>query len=137
MRSARSVEVSLCAVAVAVLGCSGVARAQQPPPVQTTPPQASTPTAGPVPLGVNGQLASWLQVRGEYRARIEGFNGGGFTPGNEDAYWEGRLRLNATVRPSTSLRFFVQAQDARAYDKVTGGLTTPLRDTFDLRLAYG
>src|SRR5207244_12228772 len=42
---------------------------------------AQTPptTPQPVPLGVNGQLASWLQVRGELRTRIEGFTGGGFT----------------------------------------------------------
>src|SRR5881296_2464617 len=69
-----------------------------------------------------GQLAPWLQVRGEYRTRIEGFTGGAFTDGNDDAYWLGRFRLNATARPNTSMRFFIQTQDARAFDRTTGGL---------------
>jgi hypothetical protein len=48
-----------------------------------------------------------------------------------------RFRFNATVAPSPVLRFVVQVQDARAFDKTTGQLAVPLRDTFDLRLAYG
>ena len=35
------------------------------------------------------------------------------------------------------MRFFIQTQDARAFDRTAGGLATPLRDTFDLRQAYG
>ena len=80
---------------------------------------AQTPapaTPQPIPLGFDGQLASWFQVRGEFRTRIEGFTGGGFAD-NEDAYWMDRFRLNATVRPSKSLAFVVQAHDARAFDK--------------------
>ena len=48
-----------------------------------------------------------------------------------------RFRLSATIRPSTTIRFFVQAQDSRAFDKTTGGQVAPMRDTFDLRQAYG
>ena len=82
--------------------------------------EAQTPSPPqPIPLGVNGQLAPWLQVRGEFRTRIEGFSGGGFADA-EDAYWMDRFRLNATVRPSKSLAFVVQAQDSRAFDKTTG-----------------
>jgi hypothetical protein len=92
--------------------------------------------ATPVPLGVNGQLASWLQVRGEFRTRIEGFSGGGFGD-NGDAYWMDRFRLNATVRPSKSLAFVVQGQDSRAFDKTAGSQVAPFRDTLDLRVAYG
>src|SRR5437667_12021307 len=103
---------------------------------QTPTPATSTTGPQPVPLGVNGQLASWLQVRGELRTRIEGFTGGGFTD-NEDAYWMDRFRLNATVRPSKSLAFVVQGQDSRAFDKATGSQAAPFRDTLDLRMAYG
>ena len=100
---------------------------------------AQTPaptTPQPVPLGINGQLASWLQVRGEFRTRIEGFTGGGFTD-SEDAYWMDRFRLNATVRPSKSLAFVVQGQDSRAFNKTAGSQVAPFRDTLDLRMAYG
>ena len=92
----------------------------------------------PVPLGVNGQLKPWLQVRGELRTRVEGFTGGGFgeSAGSKDAYWMDRFRLNATVRPAKSLAFVVQAQDARAFSKTAGSQAAPFRDTLDLRMAY-
>jgi hypothetical protein len=134
MRVRRSAGVSLSAVVL--LGLGRLAEAQTAEPAQTPTARQAAP-AGPVPLGVNGQLAPWLRVRGEYRARIEGFSGGGFRERNQDGYWLGRLRLNATILPNQPVRFFVQAQDARAFDKTTGGLLTPLRDTFDLRQAYG
>lgn len=99
--------------------------------------QTRTPaTPQPVPLGVNGQLASWLHVRGEFRTRIEGVLGSGFAD-NKDAYWMDRFRLNATVRPAKSLAFVVQAHDARAFHKTAGSQTAPFRDTLDLRMAYG
>src|SRR2546425_2459075 len=135
MRVRRSVVVCVCAVAV--FGLSHAAGAQQPAQQTQTPAPVQPSTPGPAPLGVDGQLAPWLQVRGEYRTRIEGFTGGAFSDGNDDAYWLGRFRLNATVRPNTSMRFFIQTQDARAFDRTAGGLATPLRDTFDLRQAYG
>ncbi len=113
-------------VALAIVAVPVLAAAQTPPP--TTP--------QPVPLGVNGQLASWFQVRGEFRTRIEGFSGGGFAE-NEDVYWMDRFRLNATVRPSKSLAFVIQAQDARAFRKTAGSQAAPFRDTLDVRMAYG
>jgi hypothetical protein len=97
---------------------------------------AGAQTSGPAPLAVDGQLTPWLQVRGEFRARIEGFTGGGFAD-NSDAYWMDRFRLNATVNPTTSMKFVVQVQDARAFDKTAGSQAAPLRDTLDLRMAYG
>jgi len=96
---------------------------------------AQTPDR-PAPLGVGGQLTPWLQVRGEFRARVEGFTGGGFAD-NSDAYWMDRFRLNATVSPGSSMKFVVQVQDARGFDKTTGSRAAPLRDTWDLRMAYG
>jgi hypothetical protein len=130
--SSRSLLVSMCVFALA--GVARIAAAQQP---ASPPPSAPSSSSVPAPLGVSGQLAPWLQVRGEFRTRIEGFSGGGFTAGNDDAYWMERFRLSATVSPVTSLSFFVQVQDARAFDKTTGGLLPPLRDTLDLRQAYG
>src|SRR5437773_2001449 len=141
-----------------VLGLARVAGAQTHDPVDTRfasviaqPPEAGAPAArglrggvevavkstrGPAPLGVDGQLTPWLQVRGEFRARVEGFTGGGFAD-NSDAYWMDRFRLNAMVSPTESVKLVVQVQDARAFDKTIGSQAAPLRDTLDLRMAYG
>src|SRR5437773_7167578 len=97
---------------------------------------AGAQTPAPAPLAVDGQLTPWLQLRSEFRARVEGFSGGSFAD-NSDAYWMDRFRLNATVTPTASMKFVVQLQDARAFIKTTGSQLVPLRDTLDLRMAYG
>lgn len=127
-----------------ILGLARVAGAQTAEPVDTRsasaaaqpPPVAVKSTRGPTPLAVDGQLTPWLQVRGEFRARVEGFTGGGFSD-NSDAYWMDRFRLNATVSPTRSMKYVLQVQDARAFDKTTGSQVAPLRDLLDLRMAYG
>jgi hypothetical protein len=96
----------------------------------------AAPAPQPIPLAVTGELAPWLQVRGELRTRIEGFSGGGFGDA-KDAYWMDRFRVNATIRPSRWLAFVAQAHDARAFHKTTGSQAAPFRDTLDLRMAYG
>ena len=84
---------------------------------------AQTPAASPqasnklLSDAVNAQLPKWLQLGGEYRARVEGFTGGGFKANNEDTYLLSRLRLNLFLRPETWLKFGFQAQDARAFWK--------------------
>jgi hypothetical protein len=103
------------------------------------PPAAApaAPDSGPKPIGLSGQLVDWLQIRGEFRGRLEGFTGGGFRSNNDDGYMLDRFRVNATIAPGALVKFVVQAQDARAFDKTTGGQANPFRDTLDLRLAYG
>jgi hypothetical protein len=91
----------------------------------------------PVPLGPSGQVSSWLSVRAEFRGRVEGFDGGAYRPDNSDGYMLDRFRINATAAPSKLAKFVVQLQDARAFDKTSGGLGVPFRDTLDLRMAYG
>jgi hypothetical protein len=113
-----------------------VVDARSTPVIEQPPPVAVKSTRGPAPLAIDGQLTPWLQVRGEFRARVEGFSGGGFAD-NSDAYWMDRFRLNATVNPTSSMKFVVQVQDARAFDKTTGSRAVPLRNTLDLRMAYG
>ena len=137
----------LVTLAVLTLPLTAGAQTQTPSsPAQTAPSPAIAAQTGPpttpavVPLGISGALTPWLQVRGELRTRVEGFTGGGFTsgvPGSKDAYFMDRFRLNATVRPSQTLSFVVQAQDSRAFDKTAGAKASPLRNTFDLRMAYG
>ena len=113
-------------------------------PVASQPPPAQAPVVAPLPrpsapspVGLAGQFADWLQIRGEFRGRLEGFSGGSYRPDNSDGYMLDRFRINATVAPRQDLKFVVQAQDARVFDKAAGGLATPFRDTFDLRMAYG
>jgi hypothetical protein len=126
-----------------VLGLARMAGAQTADPADSRSASSAQPlpvavqsTRRPAPLGLDGQLTPWLQVRGEVRSRVEGFTGGGFAD-NSDAYWMDRFRFTATASPTTSMKFVVQLQDARAFDKRTGSQLAPLRDTLNLRMAYG
>src|SRR5688572_8880614 len=133
---------SLAALLVSI---SLPALAQQPssPPVAPAPAQTATPAAqvqpaprAPVPNRFNEVLPSWLRVRGEFRERMEGFDAFGFSEDREDLYWLSRLRLNATVTPSKTLSFQVQAQDARVGKKTVGPTGAPFHAPFDLRMAF-
>jgi hypothetical protein len=85
---------------------------------------------------LNAELPHWLQLGGEYRARVEGFTGGGFKANTEDAYLLSRLRLNMTIRPESWLKFGFQGQDARVFWKNQNPSAPPYQDTFHLRQAY-
>jgi hypothetical protein len=116
--------------------------AQQPAPSSTTATtqtsstaQAAPPPRPPIPNRLNERLPEWLRARGEFRERVEGFAGGGFDASKEDLYWLSRIRLQATVAPSTSLSFHAQVQDARVAKKTVGPTAAPFSAPFDLRLA--
>ena len=66
---------------------------------------------------VNAELPKWLRLGGEYRARVEGFTGGGFKRNTEDAYLLSRLRINMYLLPTSWLRFGFQGQDAHVFWK--------------------
>ena len=69
------------------------------------------------------------------RVRLEGFENGGFQPGNSEVYLLQRLRLNLKLQPARWLTLFVQTQDARVlWQKQTPA--PPYQDTWDLRQAY-
>jgi hypothetical protein len=85
---------------------------------------------------INGPLPKWLRFSGEYRARAEGFIGGGFKADNEDAYLLSRLRLNMMIAPESWLKFGFQAQDAHVFWKNQNPPEPPYQDTMDLRLGY-
>jgi hypothetical protein len=105
-------------------------------PVAAPATQIQAAPRAPVPNRVNDVLPAWLRVRGEFRERLEGFDGLGFDDRRDDLYWLSRLRLNATVSPSQSLSFQVQAQDARVGRKTVGPTGAPFRAPFDLRMAF-
>ena|SRR5690348_802475 len=90
----------------------------------------------PLPTeSLNRELPSWLSFSGDERLRLEGFAGGGFQPGNDDAYLLNRFRFTTTLKPTTWWKIVAQTQDARMWfgDQP---LAPPRQDTWDLRQAY-
>jgi len=122
-------------VCLAALLPTAATYAQQSSPPSATP-QAIASVRPPVPNRFNELLPAWLRVRGEFRQRVEGFQGAGFAPDRDDTYSLSRFRINGTVTPSKSLSFVAQVQDARVAEKQIGPTTAPFRGPFDLRLGY-
>jgi Alginate export len=85
---------------------------------------------------LNKALPQWLRFSGEYRARMEGFSGGGFRPDNDDLYLLNRFRVNMAVKPTSWLKFQFQGQDARVFGKNHRPAAPPFQDVMDLRMAY-
>lgn len=92
---------------------------------------SQTPTLEPL----NNQLPHWLRFSGEERARLEGFAGGGFIAGNDDAYLLNRLRIDMTIIPTSWMKFRFETQDSREWWK-NQTPAPPYQDTWDLRMAY-
>jgi hypothetical protein len=84
----------------------------------------------------NNELPKWLRFSGEYRARVEGFTGGGFKSDTSDAYLLSRLRLNMVIQPGEWVKFAFQAQDAHVFWKNQNPPAPPFQDAMDLRLGY-
>jgi hypothetical protein len=85
---------------------------------------------------LNKELPKWLRFSGEFRARLEGFSGGGFKPDSSDAYYLNRIRLALTVQPVSWIKLFAQTQDARVAFKNTKPSAPPYQNTFDLYQGY-
>jgi len=85
---------------------------------------------------LNKQLPKWLKFSGEFRARLEGFSGGGFKDNSSDAYYLNRVRINLLIQPANWIKVFAQTQDARVAFKNTKPAAPPYQNTWDLRQAY-
>ncbi len=116
----------LCALLLAALAVSNLA-------AQQTPSDATNQLFSDK---LDSTLPKWLRFSGEYRARVEGFTGGGFKPNSEDAYLLSRLRINMMVQPESWLKFAFQAQDAHVFWKNQNPAAPPYQDAMDLRLGY-
>ena len=114
---------------------SGTAASQAPAPA-AAPPQVQAPPKLPVFNRANQKLPAWLRVRGEFRERIEGFDGLGFTDGRDDCYCaQPRPRSTPRSRPAKSLSLPGAACRTRASPSKTVGPTgAPFRGPFDLRI---
>jgi hypothetical protein len=74
----------------------------------------------------------WLKAGGEYRGRVDAFDGLEFRRGAGDLYYHSRLRLRLEGEPRSWLRFQVEGQDAR-----TPGLSMPGRlDGYSSRMDF-
>ena len=84
---------------------------------------------------LNKELPKWLKFSGEFRARLEGFSGGGFKVDSSDAYYLNRIRFAMSVQPTSWFKVFAQMQDARVAFKNTPA-APPYQNTFDLYQGY-
>ncbi len=118
----------ICGTVLLSLAVSLAAQQSQPP--------APSPGNKLLSDNVNAELPKWLQFSGEYRARVEGFTGGGFNPNTDDAYLLSRARINMFLLPTGWLKFGFQGQDAHVFGKNQNPAAPPFQDAMDLRLAY-
>ncbi len=83
-----------------------------------------------------GHLPPWIQLGGEYRMRVESFQGMGFRDDSGDTHALNRVRLNLGIRPTGWLKVFVQGQDARIWGNSRVPSAPPYKDSMDLRQGY-
>ncbi len=129
---------ALCAV-VSTASAQQAAPAPAPVPQQasTAGAQANPPAAQPpLPNRLNSVLPAWFRARGEFRQRLEGFDGLGFNAASDDHYYLSRVRLNATVVTSRRLSFQLQVQDARVAQKTVPPTGAPFKAAFDVRQGF-
>lgn len=123
--------IRVCLAAASIAAPASVL-AQQP----AAPAPASVPVKPPILNRANELLPPWFRLRGEFRERLEGFDGLGFVSSREDLYWLSRLRLNAAITPSKSVGFQMQVQDARVAKKTVGPTGVPFTAPLDLRMGF-
>ena len=85
---------------------------------------------------LNKKMPHWLRFSAEFRARMEGFTGGGFKKDTDDLYYLNRFRINLKIQPVDWLKFVVQGQDARVFGKNQSPPAPPFQNTMNLRLGF-
>jgi len=129
--------LAVCVCAAPVVTAQTPVQAAAPAAVAALPAaQAQPASRAPFPNRANEVLPAWLRVRGEFRERMEGFDGFGFDASRDDLYWLSRVRVNATVTASPVLSFQAQVQDARVARKTVGPTGAPFAAPFDLRTGF-
>jgi Alginate export len=104
---------------------------------------AQQPIADPPPAAfdrkpseyLNERLPQWLQFSGEFRLRWEESRESGFN-NPQDSYLLGRTRFDLAIKPLPWLKFFGEAQDARAYFQNVPHPVPSYQDTWDIRQAF-
>ena len=114
---------------------------------QTTAAQTNSQLAGPgakatqapakdaAPKPDNSFFGRTLAFTGQIRVRLESMRGTDFSPTTADAYTLSRIRFGVAFQPTSWLRAYGEAADARAeFYKTTPA--SNIDDPFDLRQAY-
>ncbi len=92
---------------------------------------------GAPPAAESGwKLPAWLQLGGQIRGRFESPTGTSLANNSSDSYYLSRIRMNLGIRPTSWLRFFAEAQDARVAGYNTSPAPSTIYDPIDLRQAY-
>jgi hypothetical protein len=84
---------------------------------------------------LNRSLPSWFRVGGEFRGRLEGPTGIGFT-GTQDFYYLDRLRVKLGIKPKEWLLFYGEVQDARIFFNHHIANANPYEDKWTVWQAY-
>jgi hypothetical protein len=106
------------------------------PSASPNPPDADDPPDWLFPIAkLDQSLPSWIHIGGQYRNRLEGPSGIGYT-GSSDFYMLQRLRLNVTIQPEPWLRFRGELQDARVFFNHHIPSGNPYEDTWTLWEGY-
>ena len=86
-------------------------------------------------IKLNRALPSWLRIGGQYRGRLEGPTGIGFTS-TDDFYYLDRLRVKLGIKPREWLLFYGEVQDARIFFNHHIANANPYEDKWTLWQAY-
>jgi hypothetical protein len=84
---------------------------------------------------INRRLPGWLRIGGEFRGRLEGQTGIGYTSTN-DFYLLDRLRLRLGIKPKDWLLFYGETQDARIFFNHHIPNANPYQDKWTVWQAY-
>jgi hypothetical protein len=82
------------------------------------------------------ELPSWLTLGGQIRGRFEIPSGTSLIHNKQDGYYASRIRVTLGVQPTSWLRFFVEAQDARTAGYNSAVAPTTLYNPIDVRQLY-
>jgi hypothetical protein len=84
---------------------------------------------------LNRSLPGWFRIGGEYRGRLEGPTGIGYT-GTNDFYFLDRLRIKLGIKPKEWLLLYGEVQDARIFFNHHIANANPYEDKWTLWQAY-
>ena len=84
---------------------------------------------------LNRSLPSWIRIGGEFRIRLEGPTGIGFT-GTDDFYSLDRLRVKLGIKPKDWLLFYGEVQEAQIFFNHHIANANPYEDKWTLWQAY-
>ena len=82
------------------------------------------------------ELPSWIQLGGQIRGRFEGVSGTSLLNEKADDYYASRIRMDLGIKPTSWLRFFAEAQDARVGAYNTSPAPSTLYNPIDFRQGY-